>query len=109
MVSVGRDGPVHLVANGRTPAALNTASQSTFEVSFTMDVVRLAGVTMDNEVASSEGAVHDSLVSDMERDLGVGECAGEITPAVERCESDLLALVCHIMHHVPLYGYCRAR
>ena len=93
MFSVSRDGPVHRVANGRIAATLNTARQSTTEVSFTVDVVHLVCIAVYDEVASGEGAVSDSLVSDVERDLVVSERADESAVAVECREADLLALV----------------
>ena len=88
-----RDSPVHRVANGRTAATLDTTSQSAVEVSFTLDVVHLVGIAVYDEVASGEGAVSDSLVSDVERDLVVSERADESAVAVECREADLLALV----------------
>ncbi len=103
-----RDGPVHRVANGRIAAALDAASQSTAEVAFTMDIVHLARIAMNDEVASCEGAVLDSLVSDMERYLVVVECTGVIAGAVECREADRLAFVRYCMHHVPLDGKCCA-
>ena len=78
------------------------------EVSLTMDIIRLACVAMYDEVASSEGAVLDSLVSDMERDRSAAECSGEIAPAMECGESDCRAITGYCMHYVSLYGQCGA-
>src|SRR5256886_17597958 len=44
----------------------------------------------------------------MKRDLVVAERASEITAAVECRESHRLAIICHGMHEVSLYGQCRA-
>ena len=105
VVSMRRDSPVHRVANGRTSATLDTTSQSTMEMSLAMDVVHLIGITVYDEVASSEGAVLDSLVSDMKRDRDAVERAGcEIARAVESREGDRLALVGSCVHNVSLDG-----
>jgi len=93
---------VHRVVNGRIAAALDAARQTPAEVAFTMDIVHLARIAMDDKVASGEGAVLDSLVSDMERDLVGVECAGESAVAVECGEADRLAFVRYCMHHVSL-------
>ncbi len=62
--SVSGDGPVHRVVHGRT-FTLDTTGETTAEVSLTMDIIRLACVALYDEVASCEGAVLDSLISDM--------------------------------------------
>src|SRR6266566_3900355 len=87
---MGRDGPVHHIVNSRRATALDAARKGTAEVSFAMDVAVLARIAMDDKVASCEGAVLDSLVSDMERDLVGFECAGESAVAVECGEADRL-------------------
>ncbi len=99
---MGRDGPVHHIVNSRRATALDAARKGTAEVSFAMDVAVLARIAMDDKVASCEGAVLDSLVSDMERDLVGFECAGESAVAVECGEADRLAFVRYCMHHVSL-------
>ena len=99
---MGRDSPVHHVVNCRRTTAFVAASLSAIEVSLTLDVVHLARIAVYDEVASGEGAVPDSFVSDVERDLVSVECAGERAVAVECCEADRLAFVRCCMHHVPL-------
>lgn len=108
VVSMGRDVRVHGVVNGRTATALDASSQTATEVSLAMDIVHLACIAMYDEVASSEGAVLDSLVSDMERDRNAVECPCEVARAVECRESDRLALICHGMRYVSLDGSCYA-
>src|SRR5437879_8021211 len=44
----------------------------------------------------------------MKRDLVVAERASEITAAVECRESHRLAIICHRMHDISLYGQCSA-
>ena|SRR5438093_4634043 len=105
---MGRDGPVHHVVNSRRATTLDAARKGTAEVSFTIDIVHLARIAMDDKVASCEGAVFDSLVSDVERDLVVSECTGEIAGAVECGEGGRGAFVCYCMHHVPLDSQCCA-
>ena len=65
MVSMRRDGRVHRIWNGRTAAAFDTTSQGAFEVSLAMDVDHLTCIAVYDEVASREGAVPHSLVSDV--------------------------------------------
>ena len=105
---MGRYGPVHPVVNCRRATALDAASQTSTEVSLTMDVVHLARITMYDEVASCEGAVLDTFVFDLKLDLVVAERASEITTAVECRESPRLAVICYRMHDISLYGQCSA-
>ncbi len=44
----------------------------------------------------------------MKRDLVLAERASEITAAVECRESHRLAIICHRMHDISLYGQCSA-
>ena len=101
---MGRDGPVHRVPDCRIAAALDAARKSATEVSLTLDVVHLACIAVDDEVASSEGAVLYALISDMERDLVIVECAGESAVPVKCREGHGLAFVCYCMYHVSLDG-----
>src|SRR5207245_8662394 len=104
---MGRDGPVHHVVNCRRASALDAASLSAVEVSLTLDVVHLACIAVYDEVASGEGAVLYALISDMERDLVIVECAGESAVAVECCEADRLAFVLFCMDQVAVdYQLC---
>src|SRR5437660_10006206 len=105
---MGRDGPVHRVPDCRIAAALDATRKRATEVSLTLDVVHLACIAVYDEVASGEGAVLYALISDMERDLVIVECAGESAVAVECCEADRLAFVRCCMHHVPLDSQCCA-
>ena len=101
---MGRDGPVHHVVNCRRTTAFVAASLSAIEVSLTLDVVHLARIAMYDEVASGEGAVPDSFVSDVERDLVGVECAGESAVPMKCREGNGLAFVCYCMYHVSLDG-----
>ncbi len=101
---MGRDGPVHHVVNCRRATALDAASLSAIEVSLTLDVVHLACIAVYDEVASGEGAVLYALVSDMERDLVIVECAGESAVPMKCREGHGLAFVCYCMYHVSLDG-----
>lgn len=107
MVSVGRDGPVHLVLDSRRTATLDTAPEAAFEVSLAVDVFHRGCVSVYDKVASGEGAVLNSLVSDMERDRIAAERSSEVAPAVECRESSRLAFISKGMCHISLNCQCR--
>src|SRR5207302_8578939 len=102
---MGRDGPVHRVPDCRIAAALDAARKSATEVSLTLDAVHLACIAVEDEVASGEGAVLYALISDMERDLVIVECAGESAVPAKRREGHGLPFAADCMSHCPADAY----
>src|SRR5438309_10686305 len=101
---MGRDGLVHRVPDCRIAAALDATCKRPTAVSLTLDVVHLPCIAVDDEVASGEGAVLYALISDMERELVIVECAGESAVPMKGREGHGLAFICYCMYHVSLDG-----
>lgn len=61
-------------------------------------------VTVYDKVASGEGAVHESLVSDVECYFHTVECACEIALTMERCKGECVSVVSVGMLNISLNG-----